>query len=300
MTDDYSTDENPPQGSPKYSEIRPQFYYNDEAENEWERLAANPKAELEFDNTIAYLESYLPESGQVLDAGGAAGRYSIWLANQGYDVTLTDISKVQLQLAQEKCTEHGVSESVDIGFGDIRALPFNAGSFDAVCCLGGPLSHVIDEADRRTAIQELRRVSKPGAPVFVSVMGFIAVLERLIQVASDFEQEVDQLPGIVETRTYSAELLDSFDIDEPNFVECYFFRAAELEQLLSEHGITVDHVVGLEGVASNFEQSMQEASEEATETIRDVISDPAIREDPTVADLSNHILAVGHVVGDVE
>lgn len=163
----------------RYPEIRPETYY-DLHEAEWERLDSSPKARLEFENTVDYLELYLPDEGHILDAGGAAGRYAIWLAEQGYDVTLMDISETQLDIARQKVQEHSVDDSVTIEYGDIRSLPFADGTFDSVCCLGGPLSHVIDHAERHRAIRELHRVAADGVPVFVSVMGFIAVVERMM------------------------------------------------------------------------------------------------------------------------
>ncbi|MFW5918914.1 MAG: class I SAM-dependent methyltransferase [Halanaeroarchaeum sp.] len=284
--------------SRSYPEIDPANYYDAFAESEWERLDASSTALFEFENTVAYLSEYLPDEGHVLDAGGAAGRYAIWLADHGYDVTLTDVSETQLDIAREKVDEHGVADRVRVEYGDLRDLPFGDGTFDAVCTLGGPLSHVIDPEEREQAVHELRRVAVPGAPTFVSVIGLIAVADRLVQVAPEFEQGVRQLPGLVESGTYSADLLEAADVDDPTFVETHFFRAAELRDLLSSNGISVDTMVGLEGVASNFGDSLDEASEDAVETVREVVTDPELREDPTVVDASEHILAVGYATDD--
>lgn len=277
-----------------YPEIDPANYYDSLAEDEWERLEASPTARFEFENTLAYLAEHLPDEGHVLDAGGAAGRYAIWLAEQGYNVTLTDVSETQLALAREKVDEHGVADRVGVEYGDLRDLPFQDGTFDAVCSLGGPLSHVIDPDEREQAARELRRVAAPGAPAFVSVIGLVAVAERLVQVAPEFEQGVRQLPGLLESGTYSEDLLEAADVDDPTFVETHFFRSAELRDLLRANGFSVETTVGLEGVASNFGDSLDEASEDAVETIREVVTDPKFREDPTVVDASEHILAVGY------
>lgn len=294
MTDDKPGAENERTAGDRYPGIRPERYYDELGDEEWERLDAGPKARFEFANTADYLDSHLPEEGHVLDAGGAAGRYAVWLAEHGYQVTLTDISEGQLELAREKVVEHAVDDQVSIQYGDIRGLPFDDGAFDAICCLGGPLSHVIDPAQRTRAVRELHRVATADAPVFVSVMGFIAVLQRLVQVAPEFERGVRHLPSLLESPTYSAALLAEAGVDSPTFVECHFFRADELRQLMSDNGFEVEAVAGLEGIASNFEQPLREATEEAVAYIREVVRNPTFREDPTVADLSNHILAVGY------
>ncbi|MFH5797767.1 class I SAM-dependent methyltransferase [Haladaptatus sp. CMAA 1911] len=273
--------------------IDPANYYDRLGEGEWERLEESFKNALEFENTTDYLDRFLPESGHVLDAGGAAGRYSIWLAEKGYDVTLLDLSAEQVAIAERRVAQRGLESRVTVQRGDIRALPFSEDWFDAALCLGGPLSHVIDAEERDAAVRELHRVSNPDAPVFVSVMGFVAVVQNLIKSAPHFGAGVRQLPDVVESRNYSPELIENHGIDDPSFVECHFFRSDEFRRLLEDHGIAVEVVVGLEGPASNFGANLEEIDEEAQETVADVVR--TLREDPTIADLSNHILAVGRV-----
>ena len=274
-------------------QIDPENYYDDLGDEEWERLERTVKATFEFENTTDYLAEHLPESGRVLDVGGAAGRYSVWLAERGYDVTLADLSAAQLDVAREKVREHGVEQRVAIERADVRDLPYADDAFDATTCLGGPLSHVVDEAAREDAVRELRRVTASGGPIFVSVMGFVAVVQNLIKAAPEFPQGVRQLPGLVETGTYDPELVAKHGIEDPSFVACHFFRADELRELLEANGIAVSVVAGLEGPASNFDSEIEDAGEEDQERIREVVR--TVREDPTFADLSNHILAVGRV-----
>lgn len=273
--------------------IDPRTYYDELGADEWERLERTFKATFEFENTVDYLEEYLPASGRILDAGGAAGRYSIWLAERGYDVTLVDISDEQLAVAREKRAERDLDGRIDVRRGDVRDLAFGDDAFDATLCLGGPLSHVIDAEERARAVRELHRVTASDAPVFVSVMGFVAVVQNLIKCAGSFPQGVRQLPGLVETGTYSRELIEAYGIDDPSFVECHFFRADELEAVLSENGLAVERLVGLEGPASNFDGEVEEAESESRERIADAVR--TLREDRTIADLSNHILAVSRV-----
>src|SRR5690242_6140119 len=73
---------------------RPQFpkeiarYYQEVAEEG--RLAAGP-AQLEFARTKEVVLRYLsPPPATILDVGGAAGAYALWLAERGYQVHLID------------------------------------------------------------------------------------------------------------------------------------------------------------------------------------------------------------------
>lgn len=53
--------------------------------------------------TWGNIKRFLPGPGsRILDAGGGTGRWAIPLAGMGYRVTLTDIFRGMLQVAQEK------------------------------------------------------------------------------------------------------------------------------------------------------------------------------------------------------
>ncbi|WP_049971496.1 class I SAM-dependent methyltransferase [Haladaptatus cibarius] len=275
------------------AKIDPANYYDSLGEGEWERLEESFKNSLEFENTTDYLDQHLPESGHILDAGGAAGRYSIWLVEQGYDVTLLDLSAEQVAIAKERISKRDLESKVTVQQGDIRDLPFSADQFDATLCLGGPLSHVVADDERSKAVCELHRVTTSDSPIFVSVMGFVAVVQNLLKSAPHFEAGVRQLPNLVETATYSAKLAEKYEGDDPSFVECHFFRAAELRDLLENRGFAVEIVAGLEGPASNFGTALEEIDADAQENVAEIVR--KLREDPTIADLSNHILAVGRV-----
>ena len=163
--------------------------YDSNPQREWERLARDPYHSLEFLVTRHYLQKHLPPSGKILDAGGGAGRYSLELCRAGYKVVLLDISSGLIALAREKFE----SESEDVKkrllefvLGDIQDLShFETNQFDAVLCLGGPLTHISDQVGRFKAMSELVRVAKPKAVVFVSVMGYLAVLRTVAVKFSD-------------------------------------------------------------------------------------------------------------------
>jgi SAM-dependent methyltransferase len=122
---------------------------------------------LEMLRTQVLLERYLPPApAEVLDVGGGPGAYAVWLARRGYDVALLD--PVELHVAQARAA--GVSRAQ---VGDARALPFADGSADAVLLLG-PLYHLPDAADRRRALEEARRVLKPGGVVAAAAISRFA------------------------------------------------------------------------------------------------------------------------------
>lgn len=266
-------------------------FYDDLGYGEWNRLDRDWYHRLEWEGTIEYLDRHLPDNGHVLDAGGGAGRYTVWLAEHGYDVTLIDISERQLEIAAEQLTERGLTDRVGILRGDIRALGIDSGVFDATLCLGGPLSHITDRTRRETAVSELARVTKPDRPVFVSVMGRLAMVQALIQQAGS--EETDQtalLADFAERGTYDRELLEAHG-QTPQCFAAHFFRVAELERLFSTAGIDTERIIGLEGIASLRRVGRSVETPQIREALDAVVE--LFRTDETVADISTHILAIG-------
>lgn len=264
----------------------PEQYYDEFGTDEWERLDEDPVGRLEFENTVAALEADLPADGRVLDAGGGPGRYAVWLAERGHAVEHLDVSSEQVRIAREKAADHGVADRITCRKGDVRDLPFDDDAFDAVCCLGGPLSHVLDAEDRRTAATELPRVARPDRPVFVSVIGRLAAVVYGIRNGLDRHPEI--LPRLAATGDYTAELLERADSE--GWAECHFFRAAEFEALLEEAGLAVEGLLGLEGPASVLGPELADAPPDGLESVREVVR--LLKEDRSVADMSEHILAV--------
>ena len=100
------------------------------------------------------------------DVGGGAGAYAFWLANQGYDVHLVDLSPRLVELAIERDRKAG-GVLASITEGDARDLPVPDGHADAVLLLG-PLYHLTDAMDRAQALSEAVRILAPGGLLFVA------------------------------------------------------------------------------------------------------------------------------------
>ena len=267
-------------------------FYDQHVEREWERLDRDFHHRLEWEATVEYLEGHLPETGHVLDAGGGAGRYAVWLAERGHDVTLLDLSAGQAAFARGKARERGVADRVTVGRGDVRSLPAPDGRFDATLCLGGPLSHVLDGDDRTRAVRELRRVTTPDAPVFVSVMGLVASVTRMMRYAGrvpEAEDDTELLADLARTGDYDEELLDRYGRD-PTVQQMHLFRADEFEDLLESGGLVVETLAALEGPFSQRRDHLDELDDEHRAVIRETLD--VLREDRSVVDHSAHMLAV--------
>ena len=105
---------------------------------------------------------------KVLDGGGAAGAYALWLVDAGYTVHLVD--PVQRLVAEAQ--RRSVARSQPLAscrVGEARALDFPDQSADIVLLLG-PLYHLTEATDRARALSEARRVLKPGGQLFAAAI----------------------------------------------------------------------------------------------------------------------------------
>src|SRR5262245_51460917 len=98
-------------------------YYQEVAEEG--RLAAGP-AQLEFARRQEIVLRYLsPPPATILDVGGAAGAYALWLAERGYQVHLID--PVPRLVEEARCrSEASPHRLASCQVGDARDLAFNA------------------------------------------------------------------------------------------------------------------------------------------------------------------------------
>jgi SAM-dependent methyltransferase len=103
---------------------------------------------------------------QILDAPGGFGRHSIPLAESGYQVTCVDRSPVQLEEGRRLAGEAEWPRFVQA---DIRELPLEDESFDAVLNLFSSIGYRGEEGDRQM-LAEFLRVLRPGRALVIETM----------------------------------------------------------------------------------------------------------------------------------
>ncbi|HXY47423.1 MAG TPA: class I SAM-dependent methyltransferase [Thermoplasmata archaeon] len=255
--------------------------------DEWGRLVQDPYHRLEFETTIHYLRRYLPSRGVLLDAGGGPGRYTIELARDGYEVVLLDFSPEQLDQARRNVRRAGVSNMVrEIVSGSIVDLSqFARSSFDAVLCLGGPLNHVLPARRRETAIGELARVARTGAPIFISVIGrYSALTDGVLRHPDGLRTDPQHHRRILRTGDYDG---------HRGFAPCHFYRPEDLVRSVRRHRLRVEEVVGLEGLGAYHVREMNRLARsdpEAWASWQEFHLQTCV--DPAVVATSEHFLVV--------
>ena len=259
-------------------------FYTNSVRLEWHRLVKNPYYRLEFDTTLHFLEKYLPPHGLILDAGGGPGRYTLELARRGYDVVLLDATQANLDFASKMTRRYGIRKRVkEITCGSIVDLSeYKDATFDAVVCTGGPLSHVLDPQERMRAISELVRVAKPGAPLFVSVIGKLAVLV-VVLIESQAELDMPHFDRFRDKGDY---------LGERGFTACHFYLPEELRQDFTRGDLQILEMVGLEGLSDHQMKAVNQLANDEKLYQKWWETHLQTYTHPTVVGMSEHMLIV--------
>src|SRR5438034_6131303 len=103
--------------------------------------------QLECERTHELLKRFLPPvPATILDVGGGPGAHACWLAKQGYEVHLIDITPLHVEMAIAASARQPEAPLASVTVGDARSLLRNERTVDAVLLLG-PLYHLTARAD---------------------------------------------------------------------------------------------------------------------------------------------------------
>jgi ubiquinone/menaquinone biosynthesis C-methylase UbiE len=257
-----------------------------EVSDEAERLL-RISGQLEAARTREILQRYLPPPPAViLDVGGGAGIYALWLAELGYTVHLIDPTPkhvAQARAASEAQPAHPLA-SAEIG--DARALQWPDASVDVVLLLG-PLYHLPEREERVQAWREARRVVRDGGLIVAAAISrFASVLDGLFSGFLDDPTFVQ----IAEEDVRSGQHRNP--TQHPGyFTTAYFHHPEELKCEIAYAGLQHVATLPVEGVGcmlQNFEDHWQDAGrrERLLEVLR------WLEDEPSMRGATGHLLAV--------
>ena len=259
-----------------------QNHYDSNVEAEWARIANRP----EFLLTCRFLDRYVRPGERVLDIGGGPGRYSLYLAQKGCEVTLLDLSPENVKFARREARRQKLA---------LRAVAADARAADAVIpeqfdhvLLMGPLYHLQAEVDRIQAVRAALRCLKPGGLLFASFInmfaGIIYALKDNPQAVLDpFEQGFYQL--FIENKSFAGKA----------FTEAYFAAQHEILPFMAQFPLEKLHFFTQEGILAPNEKSILAQSQEIIDAFLDLSEKICERED--LLSWGEHLMYIGKKEG---
>ena len=136
-------------------------YYNKFCEDK--RLTRR-HGQVEYITSMKYIHECLEnyENAKILDVGAGTGRYSVQLANEGYDVTAIELVKHNLGILKSKGSTVKAMQGTAL---DLSR--FSENTFDLTLVFG-PMYHLYTFEDKVKALEEAKRVTKIGGVILVA------------------------------------------------------------------------------------------------------------------------------------
>ncbi len=253
---------------------------------EGSRLGAG-RGRLEFERSKEIIERVLPRPpARIIDVGGAAGVYSLWLAGLGYEVHLVDASARLVDEARARSSRSD-RPIASCSVADARSLPQKDGSA-AVVLMMGPLYHLTSADDRMAALREAYRVlAGEGTAVVAAISRYASALDGL-----SLKLSLD--PRFVAIR--DRDLADGQHRNETEnpvyFTTVYFHRPEDLRSELEAAAFRNVDVLGVEGpawVLGDFDARW--ADDALRKDMIDVAR--ALESEPSIVGASAHVLGIG-------
>jgi SAM-dependent methyltransferase len=255
----------------KYDPVHTAAHYDRYGVQEQERWSKSARARFEQEVYRRHLATRIASGDEVLDAGCGPGTFARLALDLGAQVTCLDISAVQLEGCQADTP--GAEAYV---LGSVTDLDmFETGSFDVALALGGPVSYCLDRAE--DAVRELRRVTRTGGRVGLSVMSLYGTVHRFLPGILPFPVEVNE--EILRTGDLSRAVNDGH--------ECHLYRVEELRDLLSGAGLDEIELHASGWLVPNGEFDFPEVGSEAWH----MLLDAELRASAETPGAGTHIIA---------
>lgn len=266
-------------------------YFDNFGEREWARLETDIQGRSNYAVHKRFLDEYVRSGMRVLDIGAGPGRFAIDLVIAGAEVTVADLSPVQLGLARQNLAARGLLDRVaafrQLDVLDMQSIDDDA--YDVVVCFGGVVSYTKERHSE--ALRALRRVVRPGGAILVSVMSLYGVLRLVgpLDAAAVLESIADHIDwqavvagaDVVYTRPGSVEFHQPMAL----------FTSAGLNRAVTDAGLIVEAMAAANAILPAFSRVPNfEASSRAAEALQQF--ELAVCDCPGLLDAGGHLLAV--------
>lgn len=228
-------------------EILNNFYNEDCAEDT--RLESQ-HGQVEFLTTINYVEKYLKPETKILEVGAGTGRYSIYYANKGYNVTAIEYVQHNVDILKSKIKDNMniVAEQGDA----VDLSRFEDNTFDVTLVLG-PLYHLYEDKDINKAIEEAIRVTKKDGIIAIAYLTSDSIM-------IDWALMGDHL-----INGYPNDFDDNFKMTRyPQGVFAPFY-ISEFKDIMSKFNVELLHNVATDGFTHHVKDKIDSLSKEEFE-----------------------------------
>lgn len=235
---------------------------------------------VEFLTTTRYIDKYIKKGMNILEVGAGTGRYSLHYASNGFHVEAVELIEHNIE-----CFSKKIEEPMDVRVQQGNACDlsmFQDNKFDVTLVLG-PLYHIYNVEEKKLAISEALRVTKPGGVIFVAFILNDAVILDWGLLSGNLAKGMKE--GIVNE--------DFHCLGKPELL-FEMSTIKEINTLFEEFPIRKLHMLASDGMTNHFRAKIDEAEEAVFQAWLQYHFHTCERED--LIGFSNHGLYVGRKI----
>lgn len=224
--------------------------YVEEYYNNYDEDGRLSERKPEYLTTLTYIKKYLNTDSKILEIGAGTGRYSIKLADMGYDVTAVEFVKSNLDILKSKIKPE---YNINVFQGDACNLDFlESNAYDIVLLLG-PMYHLYNDEDKQSAISEALRAAKRKGVIFASYCNNDTSMHQLFVQHNIFHY-------------YNKDYIDK-NFHARSMPELVFelYRKEDIDRIMSKFNVTRLHYVGVDMLTKCFDEAFDEMTDEEFE-----------------------------------
>ena len=218
------------------------FYNNYDEEGRLMRKSRMP----EYLTTMKYIENYLSAGAKIIEIGAGTGRYSLALAEMGYDVTAVELVPHNIEIMKGKVKPH---HNIKIYEGNACNMSlFESDTYDIVLLLG-PMYHLFSDEDKHKAISEAIRLAKTNGVIYASYCNNDTSIYKLFHknIVLDYLEK-----GLIKE--------DYHTVSAPEEI-FELYRKADIDKLMESHNVTRLHFVGVDMLSYIFDDKFDDLSD---------------------------------------
>ena len=204
---------------------------------------------VEFLTTIRYVEKYLRPGMRILEIGAATGRYSHFLARQGYQVDAVELVQHNIDIFKANTVS---GEDVRIFLGNAKRLDMLGDNTYDITLLLGPMYHLFTVPEQLEALSEAIRVTKKGGVIFAAYCGNDATMVQYCFGRGMIKEQ--RYRDLIDPVTFKA------SSDPAELFELY--RKEDIDKLMAVFPVTRLHYVGTDMATNYMRQTIDEMDDE--------------------------------------
>ena len=224
---------------------------------------------------MRYIEKYLKPNSKIIEIGAGTGRYSIDLADMGYDVTAVELVPHNINIMKKKVKP---KHDIKIYEGNACDLSFiDSDTYDIVLLLG-PMYHLFTDEDKHKAISESIRVAKKGGIIYSAYCNNDTCMYKMF-----YKKRI-------------LSYLDSGLIDENYHAKSShneifeLYRKSDIDNLMKDFNVTRLHFVGVDMLSYLYSNKLNRLNKREFEEYMKFLSTICERED--LVGFSEHMLDI--------